>query len=119
MRGVGRSSTYPIRTISAARSSWKADSQKTLRAACRKTDCALSDQFTFAFAIDFDVRFGSEFAYLTPLTPQAVEFIEQHILGAIFENGALVVGKLMGELMTCSMRREGLRLAVRGDQLNS
>jgi hypothetical protein len=74
----------------------------------------LSDQITFSFAIDFDVRFEGDFAYFTPLTPQAVEFIERHIVGAVFEDGALVVSKAMGEVMTCSMRREGLRLAVRG-----
>ena len=82
-------------------------------AACRKMGCALFDQFTFAFAIDFDVRFESDFAYFTPLSPLAVEFIKRHIVGTVFEDGALVVGKLMGELMTCSMRRVGLRLAVR------
>jgi len=65
--------------------------------------------------MDFAVRFEGDSAYFTPLTPRAVEFIEHHIVGAVFdESGALVVCKMMGELMVCSIRREGLRLAVRG-----
>lgn len=62
--------------------------------------------------VDFRVRFENDLAYFTAVSRKAVDFISNHFVGPIFdESGALVLHRVMGEAVVCSMRREGLRVA--------